>query len=75
MVAAEAVANSLDATDIAAESVVPNEARIRDVSLNVATAIVMEAQKQGIAGKPLGDDAATVKATIKSKMWSPTASA
>jgi hypothetical protein len=27
------------------------------VSLNVATAVTLEAQKQGLAGKPLGDAA------------------
>ena len=71
MVAAEAVANTLDQNDIAADSVVPAEGRIREVSLNVATAIVLEAQKEGIAGKTIGDDEASVKAFIKASMWSP----
>ena len=49
----------------------PAEGRIREVSLNVATAIVLEAQKEGIAGKTIGDDEASVKAFIKASMWSP----
>ena len=65
------VANTLDQNDIAADSVVPAEGRIREVSLNVATAIVLEAQKEGIAGKTIGDDEASVKAFIKASMWSP----
>merc|ERR1711959_122154 len=56
MVAAEAVANSLDAEDLKSERVVPHMNRIRDVGLNVATAVVLEAQKMGLAGKNLGSD-------------------
>ena len=50
MLAAEAVANSLDEDDIKAESVVPNPAHIREVNLNVATAAVLGAEAMGIAG-------------------------
>ena len=50
MLAAEAVANSLDDDDIRAESVVPNPAHIREVNLNVATAAVLGAEEMGIAG-------------------------
>ena len=71
MVAAEAVANSLDAHDIEVESVVPHPGRIRQVAENVATAVVLAAQKGGLAQKSLGDDAAAVGAALKAAMWSP----
>jgi len=71
MVAAEAVANSLDAHDIEVESVVPHPGRIRHVAENVATAVVLAAQKGGLAQKSLGDDAAAVGAALKAAMWSP----
>ncbi|CAK9074956.1 NAD-dependent malic enzyme (NAD-ME), partial [Durusdinium trenchii] len=45
MEAAQAVANSLDKVDIESDSVLPNTARIRDVGHNVATAVVLAAQK------------------------------
>merc|ERR1711907_751900 len=53
MVAAEAVANCLDARDIEMESVVPNPGRIREVGHAVALAVVMEAQASGLARKYL----------------------
>jgi malate dehydrogenase (oxaloacetate-decarboxylating)(NADP+) len=71
MVAAEAVANSLDAHDIAVESVVPNPARIRTVSENVAAAVVLKAQADGLAAKPLGKDHPEIAAYLKGAMWSP----
>jgi hypothetical protein len=43
------------------------------VNLNVATAVVLECQKLGLATNPLGDDAATVKAALEAKQWSPSA--
>jgi malate dehydrogenase (oxaloacetate-decarboxylating)(NADP+) len=73
MVAAEAVANSLDAEDLAEDRCVPHPDKIRHVGLNVATAVVMEAQKMGLAGQPLGTDAAEVKAALEKLMWAPTA--
>merc|ERR1719230_620597 len=51
MVAAEAVANSLDGDDLKVDSVVPNRNKIRTCGLNVAAAVVFEAQNLGIAGK------------------------
>jgi malate dehydrogenase (oxaloacetate-decarboxylating)(NADP+) len=72
MVAAEAVANSLDAQDLKEDRTVPHPDKIRIVGLNVATAVVLEAQKMGLAGKTLGKDAAEVKAAIQEQMWSPT---
>lgn len=74
MVAAQAVANSLDERDVEADSVVPNRGRIREVSLNVAVAVCLEAQKLGLAGKKLGDDEASVREALKQKMWAPPAS-
>merc|ERR1712159_261562 len=71
MVAAEAVANSLDKRDIEVESVVPNPARIRETNTAVATAVVVEAQKMGLAGKTLGKDAAEVRAALVGSMWTP----
>merc|ERR1719310_2412232 len=71
MVAAEAVANSLDAQDLKEDRTVPHPDKIRTVGLNVATAVVLEAQKLGLACKTLGKDAAEVKAAIKEMMWSP----
>lgn len=49
----------------------PNTARIREVSLNVATAVVLGAQRAGLAGKRLGDNEAAVKAALGKMMWSP----
>eukprot|EP00320_Phaeocystis_rex_P013857 CAMPEP_0119066370 /NCGR_PEP_ID=MMETSP1178-20130426/8932_1 /TAXON_ID=33656 /ORGANISM="unid sp, Strain CCMP2000" /LENGTH=685 /DNA_ID=CAMNT_0007047965 /DNA_START=40 /DNA_END=2097 /DNA_ORIENTATION=+ len=71
MVAAEAVAHSLDAHDLAVESVVPHPARIRTVAENVATAVVLAAQAAGLAGKCLGSTKVEVAAALKAAMWSP----
>ena len=65
------MANSLSAEDLQLDRVIPCRDALRDVNLNVATAVVLEAQKLGLAGKPLGDDAATVKAAIKARQWTP----
>jgi len=72
MVAAEAVAHCLDAHDMEVESVVPHPSRIRDVATSVATAVVLEAQKLGLATVKLGDDEASVRSTLQSRMWAPT---
>lgn len=50
---------------------IPARDALRDVNLNVATAVVLEAQKLGLAGKPLGEDAPTVKAAIAARQWCP----
>ena len=71
MVAAEAVANSLDQDDLDVESVVPDPARIREVALNVATAVVMEAAKLGLAAESLGSSQEEVQACLVERMWSP----
>jgi len=71
MVAAEAVANSLDQDDLDVESVVPDPARIREVAVNVATAVVMEAKKLGLAAESLGSSQEEVQACLVERMWSP----
>jgi len=71
MVAAQAVANSLTEEDMQNDRVVPHRDRLREVALNVATAVVMEAQKLGLAGRTLGKDEGEVKAAVKALMWEP----
>ncbi|CAE8581950.1 unnamed protein product [Polarella glacialis] len=73
LVAAEAVANSLDAEDLKADRVVPSGKRIREVGFNVAVAVVLECQRLGLAAETLGANRAEVEMSIKSKMWSPCA--
>lgn len=74
LAAAEAVAHSLDVEDMKADRVLPNMARIREVGLNVAAAVVMEAQTRGIAGTPLGKDLTEVKKVLHANMWVPSGS-
>lgn len=71
MVAAEAVANSLDAEDLRADRVVPHPDRIRVVGANVAAAVAYEAQALGIAGRRLGESLEEVRSTIAGMMWAP----
>jgi len=73
MTAAEAVANSLDEHDIDVESVVPHPARIRTVAENVAAAVVLKAQAEGLAGATLGATADEVASVLRASMWSPPA--
>merc|ERR1740139_991720 len=73
MVSAEAVANCLDGHDIDTESVVPHPEKIREVAIAVAVAVVLEAQKLGLAANKIGNDEATVKAALVAKMWNPQA--
>lgn len=71
LAAAEAVANSLGEEELMLDMVVPKRDRIQEVSLNVATAVTLEAQKQGLAGKPLGADWASVRAALDKMRWTP----
>ena len=71
MVSAEAVAKSLSAEEVELDRVVPHPDRIRECSLSVATACVLEAQKLGLSRHPLGDTEAAVNAKLQSMMWSP----
>ena len=70
MEAAEAVANSLDKVDIEGDSVMPNTGRIREVGHNVAVAVVIAAQKAGLAQKKLGNTAQEVSEQLTaSRFW------
>lgn len=71
MVAAEAVAQTLNESDLQADRVVPHPDRIRDVGLNVATAVVLHLQEAGLAELSLGDSQAEVRAVLSKKMWAP----
>ena len=71
LAAARGVAKSLDDADVKVDSVVPSRARIREVSLNVATEVVLEAQRLGLAAHRLGEDRAAVMAKLREMMWSP----
>ena len=71
MVAAEAVANSLSEEDLQVDRVIPTRNRLREVNLNVATAVVWECQKLGLARKPLGGTVAEVRTTLQAAMWCP----
>lgn len=72
LVAAQAVANSLDEKDITLDSVLPNPDRIREVAINVAAAVVLEAQASGVAMVNLGEAPQDVVAKLKEQMWTPT---
>ena len=71
LVAAEAVANSLSEQDVREDRVVPALSRIRAVSQNVATAVVLECQKLGLARAHLGSTWDKVHAAVGRKMWTP----
>jgi malate dehydrogenase (oxaloacetate-decarboxylating)(NADP+) len=71
MVAAEAVANSLNEEDMQLERVIPDRKRLREVNTNVAVAVVLEAQKMGLATKILGASEAEVREAVKKAMWEP----
>lgn len=71
LTAAEAVANSLDAEDMKFDRVVPDTGKIRLVGLNVATAVVLEAQKLGLAKRTLGQDQQEVEEAVRKMMWVP----
>jgi malate dehydrogenase (oxaloacetate-decarboxylating)(NADP+) len=71
MVAAEAVAASLTEEDIKCARVLPSSDRLREVSLNVAIAVVMEAQQLKIAQKILGQSRQQVQAALSAAMWTP----
>merc|ERR1719382_1625371 len=71
LVAAEAVANSLCQQDLDESRVIPHRDHVQRVNLNVATAVVLEAQRLSLARRNLGADAAAVKATLEGMMWKP----
>jgi len=71
MKGAEAVANSLSPEDLKVDRVIPERDRVREVALNVATAVVLEAQRTGLAAKKLADSWEAVKKEVSAKMWQP----
>jgi len=71
LVAAQAVANSLTEEDLQLDRVIPERERLREVALEVATAIVLEAQEMGLATRTLGVNVTEVKAAVKALMWEP----
>jgi len=71
LVAAQAVANSLTEEDLQLDRVIPARERLREVSLEVATAVVLEAQEMGLATRVLGTSAAEVRAAVRALMWEP----
>merc|ERR1712217_296532 len=73
MVAAEAVASSLGEEEVLLDMVLPGRDRIQEVGLNVATAVALEAQAMGLAGKRLGETYREVQATLNSMRWTPQA--
>jgi malate dehydrogenase (oxaloacetate-decarboxylating)(NADP+) len=73
MVAAEAVASSLGEEELRLDMVVPGRDRIQEVVLNVATAVALEAQTMGLAGKQLGKTYEEVRAALNSMRWTPQA--
>jgi len=71
MVGAEAVAQTLDAKDLSSDRVVPHPDRIREVGLNVATAVVLCIQEAGLADEHLGHTREEVRVALMKKMWAP----
>jgi len=71
MVAAEAVANTIDDDDMKVDRCLPRRERLRETNLNVAAAVVFEAQKLKIAGEVLGNNLQEVKSALEKMMWTP----
>jgi malate dehydrogenase (oxaloacetate-decarboxylating)(NADP+) len=72
LVAAQAVANSLSADDLAKDRVIPHIDRIRDVARNVSTAVILACQENGLAQKRIGETWEEVYASVTEAMYSPT---
>ena len=60
-----------DDRSVREDRVVPALSRIRAVSQNVATAVVLECQKLGLARAHLGSTWDKVHAAVGRKMWTP----
>lgn len=71
LVAAQAVANSLSANDLAEDRVIPPVSRVRDVAHNVATAVVMACQEDGLAQKITAGTYDEVHAAVGAAMYKP----
>jgi len=61
----------LSPEDLKVDRVIPERDRVREVALNVATAVVLEAQRTGLAAKKLADSWEAVKKEVSAKMWQP----
>jgi|EP00945_MAST-04E_sp_MAST-4E-sp1_P000996 malate dehydrogenase (oxaloacetate-decarboxylating)(NADP+) len=72
LVAAEAVANSLSSEDLRQDRVIPPIDRIREVSRNVATAVILACQSDGLAQKQIGATWDEVYASVTNAMYTPT---
>lgn len=72
LAAAEAIALSLNGQEIAEQRIAPHPARIREVSLDVATAVALGCDQSGVATKELGATPEEVRAALAAKMWRPT---
>jgi malate dehydrogenase (oxaloacetate-decarboxylating)(NADP+) len=68
LAAARTLAAEVSNADLARGSVYPSLARIRDVSLKIATAVATEAYEQGLAQTPRPDD---IAADISKRMFVP----
>ena len=64
-------ANSLDEEDLHHDRVMPPLSRIRDVAHNVATAVILACQADGLAQKPCGDSWDEVHSSVGAAMWAP----
>jgi len=71
LIAAQAVANSLSEQDFKENRVIPHRDMVQEVNLNVAAAVVMEAQRLDLAGRKLGGDFDSVRAALEKMMWVP----
>lgn len=71
LAAAEAVALSLTDQEIVEQRVVPNPMRMRDVSANVATAVVLACDKAGVATRKVGGTREEVHSALVASMWRP----
>ncbi|HEX9010305.1 MAG TPA: NAD-dependent malic enzyme [Holophagaceae bacterium] len=68
--AARQLAREVRDEELAAGSLFPSTARIREVSAHVAEAVVREARKSGVAERPLEDG--LIPGAVAEAMWEPT---
>ncbi|MDZ7707092.1 MAG: NAD-dependent malic enzyme [Trueperaceae bacterium] len=67
--AAEALADYVDVGRLEHGALYPSVAKLRSVSRQVAAAVVRQAQREGVATEPLGDD---LDQAVSEAMWTPT---
>ena len=71
LVAACAVANSLGQEELHHNRIMPKLSRIREVSQNVATAVILACQEDGLAQRTVGEGWDAVYADVGKAMWKP----